>query len=424
MYRYGDGSPFPFEDNFIEILGAAVDACAAAFTAAAELDALRARARDARRDADDEARRLVGLEKAIETAVFPSRPSGAKDATATQQSAQKILAAVKQQMTAAKGMLEKRVAAANAEPRPEKAAAAASAAMGAFFERHELPGTTWTWRWRASEGSARADATAQVGKFELAFEIHLDAAWRAPVKIASLVPGAHVVLPTKRMFGKPVGKRIALDRCALVKVENAGDRRVLELRAHVSKAARGWRVTLIDDRAICLALDETGKPIGGDHTARPDDAAILGTLADAAIAAIDERRMNRRATELLLGDSTLTALADATIPARAILDQLAPTIKLVRTRSRVPGELIIKRDIADGRREELFLPRAAVAAKFARLPPEYRRVFDDAGLGRDDTNEIGDADLSDADLDTPMTIPAAPPHAPTMALPQIPRQVA
>ncbi len=410
MYRYGDGSPFPFEENFIETLGAAVDACAAAFTAAAELDALRARARDARRDADEEARRLIGLEKAIETAVFPSRPSSAKDATTTQQSAQKILAAVKQQVTAAKGLLEKKVAAANAEPRPEKAAAAASSAMAAFFERHALPSSTWTTRWRASESSARADATAKVGKFEITFDLHLDAAWRAPVKVASLVPGAHVVLPTKRLFGKPIGKRIALDRCALVKVEQAGDRRILELRAHVGKPAPGWRVTLVDDRAICLALDAAGTPVSGDHTARSEDAATLATLADAALAALDERRGNRRATELLLGDSTLTALADATAPARAILDQLAPTIKLVRTRSRVPGELILKRDIVDGRREELFLPRAAVAAKFARLPPEYRRVFDDAGLGREDTSELGDADL-----DTPMTIVSAPPNAPTIA---------
>jgi hypothetical protein len=51
----------------------------------------------------------------------------------------------------------------------------------------------------------------------------------------------------------------------------------------------------------------------------------------------------------------------------------------------VSGEIVLKRDIGDGRREELFVPRATLAQQFARLPPEYRRPFEDMGISGEET---------------------------------------
>src|SRR5262245_2585288 len=118
MYRYGDGSPFPFEENFIDIMDAAVDACAAMFSAAAELDGLRAKARESKRECDEEGRRLATLEKAIESAVFTSRPSNAKEASVTQQTAQRLLTAVKSAINGSRLTLEQQAATAAAAPRP------------------------------------------------------------------------------------------------------------------------------------------------------------------------------------------------------------------------------------------------------------------------------------------------------------------
>ena len=63
---------------------------------------------------------------------------------------------------------------------------------------------------------------------------------------------------------------------------------------------------------------------------------------------------------------------------RTILGVLGPVVKQIRTKSRVPGELAIKRDIDDGRREELYVPRSDVERRFATLPASYRRPFDGA----------------------------------------------
>ena len=68
-----------------------------------------------------------------------------------------------------------------------------------------------------------------------------------------------------------------------------------------------------------------------------------------------------------------------------LLQQLTPLARTIRERSRMSGELVLKRDIGDGRREELFVPRATLAQQFARLPPEYRRPFEDMGISGEET---------------------------------------
>src|SRR5205823_4995757 len=57
MYRFGDGTPFPLQDNFIDTLLAAIDACVGTFGAAAEIDERREKTRVARKDAEEELKR-------------------------------------------------------------------------------------------------------------------------------------------------------------------------------------------------------------------------------------------------------------------------------------------------------------------------------------------------------------------------------
>ncbi len=68
-----------------------------------------------------------------------------------------------------------------------------------------------------------------------------------------------------------------------------------------------------------------------------------------------------------------------------VLQQLTPLSRTIRERSRVSGELVLKRDVGGGRREELFVPRAQLAQQFAKLPMEYRKPFEDMGVSSEDT---------------------------------------
>src|SRR5690242_8463582 len=99
MYRYGDGTPFPLDENFIETLTTAVETCTNAFVPLAELDARREKARDVRREADKELGRLGDLEATVIGSLIPFAPTSDKKPSLTQQVAQKITASVKTAVT-------------------------------------------------------------------------------------------------------------------------------------------------------------------------------------------------------------------------------------------------------------------------------------------------------------------------------------
>lgn len=429
MYRYGDGTPFPFEENFIDIVGAAVDSCAAMFAAAAQLDGLRQKARDAKRDADAEGAKLASLERSIEGAVALSQPSLTKDASLVQMTAMRALEGARHAITASRAQLEKRLAAASAEPRVDRSMQAVFAAAARFFDGHQLPRTAWSWHWKADGG---AEATAFAARFTVTYDL-TEVPWSGPARIGALVPGLVANLPRKRMIGKPAPARIALDKAGLVEAERDGDECVLVIREQAAKPSNGWKITM--DRpgsstATCVALDERGLPIGVETELGGDDATAMVRLVDAVIVAMGPALERRRTRDVTIGKDSLRAMTDPAEPGRALLELLAPTIRNLCAKSRVQGEISLKRDVADGRREELFVSRTAIAAKYAALPPEYRKLFEAAGLGREanasdeveiDTDRKTEPDHRDRDRlravpppPPPGAMRSAPPNAPTL----------
>src|ERR1700755_1434716 len=102
MYRYGDGTPFPLDENFIETLTAAVETCTNAFVPLTELDARREKAKDIRREADKELGRLTELEAPAIAALIPFAPGEKQKPNLTQQVSQKITAGIKAAVLEAK----------------------------------------------------------------------------------------------------------------------------------------------------------------------------------------------------------------------------------------------------------------------------------------------------------------------------------
>jgi len=413
MYRYGDGTPFPFEENFIDIVVAAVDACASTFAAAAQLDALRAKARDAKREADEEGRRLTMLEQSLAAAASATGPSLGKDATLTQQTAHRALEAARQAIAGSRTQLDKRVAAAAAEPRVDRAMQGAFTSMARFFDHRVLPRTTWDWRWVHGEGG---EATSRSGRFQVTYDL-IEPPWKAPVRIGALVAGLIAKLPKKRTFGKPTPAKVALDKAGLVSAERTGDRVVLGVRDHAAKPSGGWRIelpSLTAARAACTPVDEHGRSIGAEIELDTDSASALSRLVDAVVLAMETAITRRRTRDIAIAKVGVRSMSDPAEPARAMLDMLAPTIRTLCAKSRVPGELTLKKDIADGRREELFVPRQVIAAKYQGLPADYRKYFDAAGLGGHPTTESDAGEDVDTDRRTERRLPrgSVPPPVP------------
>ncbi|MEM9491932.1 MAG: hypothetical protein AAGC55_22495, partial [Myxococcota bacterium] len=70
-YLYGDATPFPLQENFIDTISAATDACVALFTLDEELGERRRNATQLRKQAEEELNRLGVLSTALEVALRP-----------------------------------------------------------------------------------------------------------------------------------------------------------------------------------------------------------------------------------------------------------------------------------------------------------------------------------------------------------------
>lgn len=422
MYRFGDGTPFPIQENFIETLLAAVDATVGTFAAAADVEEKRDKALAARKDADEDLRRLGMLDKAIEAAVMPLQPASDRTASPSQMAAAKALAASRTAIGGVRAQIDAKLAQLAGEPRTARAAERTRTAMSVFFEHHQLPDTAWRWSWKCDAGArATGEAMSFAGKFRAMFDLDLEGAWNHVVRIGALVAGLVAVVPRKKTFGGVKRGKVHLDKCGLISVERAPERQVIVIREHAHKASAGWRVLIKDpERAdtTVVAIDAHGKTIGDELALEPDEALPFLRLWDAIDAQMLELRDHHRTLrDLKIGDASLESITDPAQCGRALLAHLGPLCKQVRTRSRVPDELSLKRDIGDGRREELYVSRETIERKFAMLPPSYRRPFEDIGLGRHTTEEVGLDDMQTRPEPPPMRVLPPPPPAPLRALP-------
>ncbi len=382
MYRFGDGTAFPLEENFIDTLSHAVEACAHAFSLLAELDARRDKAQLAERDSQREVERLVELERVVEAALSPFMPGAGSSAGLAQATAVKIIAATKQSVAAVRGQVESRARALLADAAASTIADRVQTALAPFFERAEIPGAKWTIGWDARASAPRAEATATSGRLAAAFALDVAGIWQAPVRIDALATDVVVHLVRKRTFGKAKPTPIDLSKMLLVQVEHTSREVILGVRES-AKGLAGHRFTIAEDGITLCNVNAAGELESEVMTVSDEDVGNLRRLAEAAVPQLAALRARRTARELRLGGEPLVGLSEPKAFPLELLSQLAPLCRLLRDRSTVPGELVLKRDIGDGRREELFVPRAQLAARFAPLPATYRRPFEDMGLGND-----------------------------------------
>ena len=399
MYRYGDGSPFPLDENFIETLTTAVETCTNAFVPLTELDARREKAREVRREADKEIGRLADLEATVIGSLVPFVPNDNKKPSLTQQVSQKITAGVKTAVSEARRQVEGRVAATEALASARTAADAVIKALRPFFEEQQLPNAKWIMSWdvRGAEPSANAVATA--GRIAASFSLAPDP-YRVPIRVEQLCEGIVVHMMKKGVFGKAKPAPIDLGKYVVVAFERNAHETIVTLKENPNKSAQGLRFAVTEVGATWVSITAAGDADGETNPLDPEDVRPIRQLAEKANAALKDLLLRRTLVDLSLGSTPLADLEEPRIVPLELLAQLTPLARTIREKSRTSGELILKRDIGDGRREELFVPRATLAAQFARLPTEYRRPFEDMGITNEETSPA-----------IQITRPPAPPRA-------------
>jgi hypothetical protein len=384
MYRYGDGTPFPLDENFIETLTAAVEACTNAFIPLTELDSRRERAREARREADREIGRLDDLEKTLSAALGPYVPQDKKPGGITSGVAQKIAGLAKSSIAEAKQQVEGRVRTAEVQASPKTSADGVVQALAPFFNEHQLPKSSWIMSWDVRGIEPAADAVAAAGRIQAAFALAPEP-YRSPIRVEQLADGVIVHMLRRGVFGKAKPAPVDLGKYVMVAFERTHREQIVTLKESANKASPGLRFAVSDTGATWISITAGGDAEGDPNPLDPEDMTPIRQLADRANAALKDLITKRSLVELTFGGKAITELDEPRIVPLELLQQLTPLARTIRERSRASGELVLKRDIGDGRREELFVPRATLAQQFARLPPEYRRPFEDMGISGEET---------------------------------------
>jgi hypothetical protein len=284
------------------------------------------------------------------------------------------------------------------------AATAADAVLHAlrpFFDHHQLPSTRWVYSWDMRGTEARAEATASAARLTAQFVCTVEN-YRAPIRVGDLAEGVIVHMMKKGLLGKAKPAPIDLSRYVMVAFEKTASENVISLKEKADKASTGLRFRVGENGATWQALNLAGDADMEAHPLDIEDLDGVRRLGESAAKALQEVVARRRLTSLVLGGQALEKLPEPRIVPMDVLQQLMPLTRTIRERSRVSGELQLKRDIEGGRREELYVRRAQLAQQFSKLPFEYRKPFEDMGISSEDTQPA---------VAIPMR-PPAPPGAP------------
>ena len=386
MYRYGDGTPFPLEENFIETLTSAVETCTNAFVPLADLDDRRERAREARREAEREAGRLDDLEKTISASLAPYIPVDKGKPNGAQTVAQRLAQTAKSYIVEAKQQVDTRVRQLEQQAAGRTVADAVIKSLRPFFDEHQLPKSVWIMSWDVRGHEPHADAVASAGRIVASFQLQPDP-YRGPIRVEQLADGVIVHMMKKGVFGKAKPAPVDLGKYVMVAFERTLKETVVTLKESATKASPGLRFAVADGGASATWVSITA---GGDAEGEPnpldfDDIAPIRQLAERANATLKDLLNRRTLVDLTFGGKSISDIDEPRIVPLELLAQLKPLARTIREKSRMSGELVLKRDIGDGRREELFVPRATLAQQFARLPAEYRRPFEEMGITAEET---------------------------------------
>jgi hypothetical protein len=253
-----------------------------------------------------------------------------------------------------------------------------------------LPGTELALTWAAAgeQGyTGQVDVKTPFGvnaSFSLA--IPPEHVWARPRRLSELAPGLEVHFPqqsgwlSKRVEMAPV----KLDRMYLsaVKLDTASAE--FRLRKGPTSGS-GYRVLVNLHEAHQVVL----QPIGEDGTPDTDapltldgeDSAQMFRLCSRVVdSTLGLSNLRRGMVSVDLDGQPLDEMGWPEAVAQQLIGQLAPVLNEIARRSGAPGELVLRRDVGGGRREEVYVTKAELYEKVLVLPPNRRVAFEQLGL--------------------------------------------
>jgi hypothetical protein len=252
---------------------------------------------------------------------------------------------------------------------------AAYQALEALLLRNTPPQSAVAWR-------LAADAEGYEVQVRLATQFGLDAqfgvalpvehAWTRLRRVADLASGLALRQPRPQRLDKLFVSEAVVEPTHVALWLRRAPRTGAGVRVSVASETEDAEVQL---------LDELGQPMGDVFELDGDDRAVPFRLASALVDSTFDVALRRQLmTGASLSGATLRGRFEPRDVCARLIAAYAPIVSEIARRSCAPDELMLRRDLGGGRREAVFISRAELRGRLARLPPPLRAMFDPFGL--------------------------------------------
>ena len=388
-YLYGDSTESPLEINYIEFLRDALDFAVEILVADHRIHSLQEDCEERKRSAEVELGQLRQLSDRVSQALDapPGGPSSSafRCAMMVRQSSDdaikrtigQIKQALNDQLTQVVGQIS-RERSGNLR------------ALELLLRHRDLPDSTHHVE-VVLAGDGRG-YTAQVrGKADIGVEwlqsldIPSSHMFAHLVRVERLSPNLEVRVPEKGGWMRK-GMRMRTHRITnkfVTEVIRAAHQTTIKLREAPAEDEAGYNilVTLIEPRVRLVRVEKGGEhsppfePVDEDVTKFLE---VASQLVDAAEELTESRGPLREAR---FEGKPIGEHENPSSLVKRLIGKMAPVVQEIARHSLSPDELVLKRVLADDRREEVFAAKADLLAKLDPVPLGLRGVFAPLGLG-------------------------------------------
>jgi hypothetical protein len=388
-FLYGDSTPSPLATDFIDFLRKGTDCFVSMLQAEQRILKGVAHRRELENAADRDILRLRDLEAGVSRTIAAATAKDSPEAPVTRCSFMMSRA-----MSAAVAEVEAQVKAALAAEiqRVEEAAAKEGTrckrALEELLLAHDLPASETELRLEHRAGAghlARLHGTSPYGLTTvLELEMPAGSRFATPLRVSpTVVESLDVQVPKagRKKGDKQGDARLTTEKLGRLFVTScAFGPRGRQVSLRTEALDQGYDLaTLEGDRIQALRVSSE---VREEVELGARDAAAVKALIDALAAHAAELAGKR--TALLEAKLDGEPIEDHRAPSRLVqrlLEVMTPTVHEIAARSRLPTELVLRRELEGGRREERFVRRAELAEKVAPLPASQRALFTVLGFG-------------------------------------------
>jgi hypothetical protein len=383
-YLYGDSTPSSLRDNFLEFLRDAVDFSVYVLQADSRIQVGRAHMEELRQQATLELGQLEAFGQAVALAIEDA-PKGAGDSPAVACSARLTsltVDAVRTSMQAVRDRLAADIAQAEAEEAVERDGC--HRALETLLIPHDPPDASSVIRLvrdLAGGYSATAEGSSELGLgWRLALEVPQGHPFGLPVTVERLMPQFQLQAPELTgWIRKEVKVRAQrLDRYTITEVVDDGSSIAIKLRTD-GDAGFDLEVYLTVRGVTISRVSPTDDAASGKF--EPDEADIaklveLGKMVHSALGSLVRKRL----TDAKVDETQFRKLESFVPMVDRLVAALAPICKEISRRSLEPTEMVLRKLLANDRREEIFVAKSTLLDKLSPLTDEERALFEPLGL--------------------------------------------